>query len=81
MSRLNLSKENKMTAQFMLGVASVLAGLTMLFFGMFMPPKGSIDSSVLIAFGEVATFAGSLIGIDYSYKYKIYSLENKDKKE
>ena len=29
-----------------------------------------IDPSVLTAFGEIATFAGSLIGIDYTYKYK-----------
>ena len=29
-----------------------------------------IDSSVLIAFGEILTFVGSLVGIDYHYKYR-----------
>ena len=35
-----------------------------------LPPVGIIDSSVLIAFGEILTFVGSLIGIDYRYRYK-----------
>ena len=35
-----------------------------------LPPIGIIDSSVLIAFGEILTFVGSLVGIDYHYKYR-----------
>ena len=38
--------------------------------GFIVPPLGIIDNSVLVAFGEVMTFAGGLIGIDYTYKYK-----------
>jgi len=34
------------------------------------PPLGVIDPTVLTAFGEILTFAGSLIGIDYHYRYK-----------
>ena len=34
------------------------------------PPVGIIDSSVLVAFGEILTFVGSLVGIDYRYRYK-----------
>jgi hypothetical protein len=34
------------------------------------PPAGEIHHSVLIAFGEILTFSGSLIGIDYHYRYK-----------
>lgn len=34
------------------------------------PPIGVIDSSVLVAFGEILTFVGSLTGIDYRYRYK-----------
>ena len=30
-----------------------------------------IDNSVLVAFGEISTFAGALFGVDYSYKLKI----------
>ena len=35
-----------------------------------LPPSGEIHNSVLVAFGEILTFAGALFGIDYHYKYK-----------
>ena len=36
--------------------------------GFWMPPEGEIHNSVLIAFGEVSTFAGALFGVDYKYR-------------
>ena len=50
--------------------AFVLAfgGLIMLFCGLYIDPQGQIHESLLVAFGEVATFAGALFGIDYVYK-------------
>lgn len=74
-----MSPETKMTAQFILGCITVIAGLVMLFMGIWMPPTGIIDSSILVAFGETATFAGALIGVDYSYKYKAYKLDKENK--
>ncbi len=52
--------------------AAVLAvsGTIMLYCGMFIAPKGELHESVLVAFGEVATFAGALFGIDYTYRFK-----------
>ena len=52
--------------------AFVLAfgGLIMLFCGIYISPLGEIHDSLLVAFGEVATFAGALFGIDYTYKNK-----------
>ena len=47
-----------------------LGGLIMLFCGVDISPLGQIHESLLVAFGEVATFAGSLFGIDYAYKLK-----------
>ena len=47
-----------------------IGGLIMLFCGVFIDPQGQIHESLLIGFGEVATFAGALFGIDYVYKYK-----------
>lgn len=47
-----------------------LAGLALLFYGAKVDPEGQIDESVLVAFGEVATFAGALFGIDYTYRLK-----------
>ena len=35
----------------------------------FVPPLGVIDASVLTAFGELLTFSGALLGIDYKYRY------------
>ena len=43
-------------------------GLILLFCGVFIDPKGQIHESLLVAFGETATFAGALFGIDYVYK-------------
>ena len=50
--------------------ASVLAigGLVLLFCGVYIAPRGEIHESILIGFGEVATFSGGLMGIDYVYK-------------
>ena len=47
-----------------------IGGLIMLFCGVFIDPQGQIHESLLIGFGEVATFAGALFGIDYVYKQK-----------
>ena len=45
-------------------------GLVMLFCGIYITPLGQIHESLLVAFGEVGTFAGSLFGIDYVYRRK-----------
>ena len=42
----------------------------MLFCGVYIDPQGQIHETLLVAFGEVATFAGALMGIDYTYKFK-----------
>jgi len=43
-------------------------GVGLLIAGFIVPPTGVIDSSALIAFGEISTFAGALFGIDYKYR-------------
>jgi hypothetical protein len=45
-------------------------GLILLFCGIYIDPAGQIHETVLVAFGETATFAGALFGIDYVYKKK-----------
>ena len=47
-----------------------VGGLILLFCGIFIDPQGQIHESLLVAFGETATFAGALFGIDYVYKRK-----------
>ena len=47
-----------------------IGGLILLFCGVFIDPQGQIHETLLVAFGETATFAGALFGIDYVYKRK-----------
>ena len=47
-----------------------IGGLALLFTGVLIEPQGEIHETLLVAFGEVATFAGSIMGIDYWYKIK-----------
>ena len=56
--------------QLLAAVVLILLGAGLLIAGFIVPPTGVIDNSVLIAFGEILTFVGSLFGIDYHYKYK-----------
>jgi len=77
-----ISQQQKMTIQLILGVSMAVIGMVLLWVSLFIPPQGIIDASVLTAFGEVATFAGALIGIDYTYQFKtIKYLTQKDKDE
>jgi len=46
------------------------AGLILIFSGFWVAPTGEIHNSVLVAFGEISTFAGALFGVDYSYKIR-----------
>ena len=61
-----------MKANIQLITAAVLAigGLVLLFCGVYITPQGEIHESLLVGFGEVATFAGALFWIDYTYKWK-----------
>ena len=65
----------KEETQLIVACLLVILGAGLLIAGFIVPPVGIIDNSVLVAFGEIATFAGSLFGIDYHYRFKI----NKDK--
>ena len=57
-----------------------IGGMVLLFWGTSIDPRGQIDDSLLVAFGELATFAGALFGIDYVYKIKNYVNHNSNKK-
>lgn len=71
---------NRLNIQLALGAMLTLAGLVLLFLGLFIPPKGEIHNSLLIAFGEICTFAGALIGVDYHYRYRDFERTRADKK-
>lgn len=50
-----------------------IAGLTLLFCSLYIPPRGEIHPSVLAAFGMILTFVGTALGIDYNNRSKFYS--------
>ncbi len=58
----------KINLQLITAAVLSLGGLILLFCGVFIDPEGQIHESLLVAFGEVATFSGALMGIDYVYK-------------
>ena len=60
----------KLNIQLLTAAALSIGGLILLFCGVFIDPQGQIHESLLIGFGEVMTFAGSLMGIDYHYRSK-----------
>ena len=60
----------KQNIQLILAVVMCTAGIVMIFICIYIDPKGEVHTSMLIAYGEILTFAGSLSGIDYHYKYK-----------
>ena len=66
---MNLNKL-KPTIQLLAAIILIFVGCGLLITGFIVPPPGEIHNSVLIAFGEILTFAGALFGIDYHYKYK-----------
>ncbi len=70
------SRPNKVVIQLLSAILLIVVGCGLLISGFIMPPPGEIHNSVLIAFGEILTFAGALFGIDYHYKYKNHDNNN-----
>ena len=60
----------KLNIQLVTAAVLSVGGLVLLFCGVYIAPQGEIHESLLVGFGEVATFAGALFGIDYVYKRK-----------
>ena len=56
-----------------------IGGLVMLFCGIYIDPLGELHESLLIGFGEVATFAGAIFGVDYSYRCRYKRPKNNPK--
>ena len=54
-----------------LAILLVTCGMALLYMGFWVTPRGEIHSSVLVAYGEVMTFVGALIGIDYAARERI----------
>ena len=60
----------KLSIQLLTAAILAIGGLVLLFCGVYIAPQGEIHESLLVGFGELATFSGALMGIDYTYKFK-----------
>lgn len=58
-------------AQLVLAISMASFGAILILTAFFVPPLGMIEATVLAAFGEMLTFSGSLIGIDYKYRNRV----------
>lgn len=61
----NISKHN---AQLFSAILLIVVGCILLIVGFIVPPPGEIHNSVLVAFGEILTFAGAVFGMKYRYQ-------------
>lgn len=61
-------KPDSRLIQLRAAIAVTSIGCALLIAGFIVAPAGQIHNSVLVAFGECLTFAGSLMGIDYKYR-------------
>jgi hypothetical protein len=73
-----MKSQTKLSAQLWTASGLTFGGVTLLFMGFWVNPAGVIDQSVLVAFGEVSTFAGGLFGVDYTYKIKRFKHKEED---
>lgn len=73
-------ENTKLYVQLAIAVVVIIIGCGLLISGFIVPPLGVIDNSLLIAFGETCSFVGALLGIDYTYRYKLYTFKSHIKK-
>lgn len=67
-----MNRQSRMTVQLVCACLMTVSGLVLIFMGLWIAPRGEIHNSVLVAFGEIITFAGALFGVDYSYRYLLF---------
>lgn len=72
-----MKHNKKLTLQFIFAWLLVVVGVVLIFFGFFADPRGEIHPTVLTSFGEILTFSGAILGIDYRYKFKKDELDRK----
>ena len=72
-----MKQTTKNTLQLIVAIVMIAFGCLLIGTAFFVPPTGEIHPTVLTAFGEILTFAGAVIGVDYNYKYKMNKDEHK----
>lgn len=67
--KLNKILDRRPQVQLFAAIFLIVIGCGLLIAGFIVPPPGEIHNSVLIAFGEILTFAGAVFGMRYRYRY------------
>ena len=67
--------------QFGIAIGLMVFGCVVLLIGLLTPPEGQIHQSVLVAFGEIATLAAGVLGIDAIYTNKLQKIVAELRKE
>ncbi len=62
------STMNRPSFQLWYAAITTLLGIVLLFCSFYAPPEGEISPTVMVAFGEICTFAGALMGLDYKWR-------------
>lgn len=60
--------------QFGIAIGLMVFGCIVLLIGLLTPPEGQIHNTVLVAFGEIATLAAGVLGIDAIYTNKLQKI-------
>lgn len=67
----NTPRQRRLRTWHFVAATSLLAvGAGLLIAGFCVEPPGEIHSSVLIAFGEILTFVGSIFGFSYNFRLR-----------
>ena len=65
-----MNKQPENIIQLIIAALVALGGMVLLHVGIQIDPAGEIHETVLVAFGEAATFAGAIMGVDYAYRHR-----------
>lgn len=68
----------KETVQIICALVGMALGAFLIIFGIIAPPIGILDASVNVALGEVLSFVGAIIGIDYSYRKRLNEISREN---
>lgn len=68
--------EKKLRVELWLAIGLAVFGCSLLGTGLLLEPIGEINSSVLVAFGEISTLIAAILGVDYHKNKVIQSIKS-----
>ena len=78
-----MNQDTKDWIKFISSIVLLIAGVVLIFISIYLPPVGSISTSVITVIGEIFTFVGAIFGIGEYTTIQIARINSKteDKKE